>query len=351
MWPRISSGLVPIPRQAIPSAICCSLLVLWVSQSAPAQSPPGPQAYNPLLLPASNVVRHLDLTVADKPRSREIPLRIYLPTGTNPAPVVLFSHGLGGSRNGCAYLGRHWAARGYVAVFLQHRGSDDSVWKDEPLAKRMAAMKQAASARNFLLRVEDVPAVLDQLAAWQKQSGHDLSGRLDLTRVGMSGHSFGAVTTQAVSGQSFPAAGQRFTDHRIKAAIAFSPSSPRRGDPKGAFGSVAIPWMLMTGTKDISMIGDADLASRLAVYPNLPAGDKYELVLKDAQHSAFADTALPGDTARRNPNHHRVILALSTAFWDACLRNDQAARRWLQSDGPHSILEAGDSWKRPPVQK
>jgi len=327
--------------------LCSLLLALCGSQSAAAQSSSKPEPYNPLLIPASNAVRQVDLNVSDTARAREIPLRIYLPADTNPAPVVIFSHGLGGTKNGCAYLGQHWASRGYVAVFLQHPGSDDSVWRNETPAKRMSAMNQAASARNFLLRVEDVPAVLDQLAAWQDKTGHELCGRLELSKVGMSGHSFGAVTTQAVSGQCFPAAGQRFTDKRIQAAIAFSPSSPRRGDPKVAFGSVTIPWMLMTGTKDISVIGDADLASRLAIYPSLPAGDNYELVLKDAQHSAFADTALPGDTVRRNPNHHRVILALSTAFWDTHLRHDTAARQWLQGDGPKTVLESGDSWKAP----
>jgi predicted dienelactone hydrolase len=56
------------------------------------------------------------------------------------APVVLFSHGLGGSRTGSVFLGEHWAARGYVAVFLQHPGSDDSIWKDKPWQERMRAM-------------------------------------------------------------------------------------------------------------------------------------------------------------------------------------------------------------------
>ena len=57
-----------------------------------------------------------------------------------------------------------------------------------------------------------------------KTDGDYLAGRLNLARLGMSGHSFGAVTAQAVSGQSFPTGGQRFTDTRIKAAIAFSPA-------------------------------------------------------------------------------------------------------------------------------
>lgn len=72
----------------------------------------------------------------------------------------------------------------------------------------------------------------------------------------------------------------------------------------------------MTGTKDLSRIGNIDMASRLAVFPALPEGDKYELVLNDAEHSAFSERALPADQTPRNPNHHRAILALSTAFWD-----------------------------------
>ena len=65
------------------------------------------------------------------------------------------------------------------------------------------------AARICSCASQDVPAVLDQLEAWNKTSGHQLAGRLDLTRVGMSGHSFGAITTQAVSGQTFPLAGPR----------------------------------------------------------------------------------------------------------------------------------------------
>jgi predicted dienelactone hydrolase len=288
----------------------------------------------------------LDLVVKDKQRSREIPLRVYLTKACTPAPVILFSHGLGGSREGNTFMGKHWAARGYVVVFLQHPGSDDSVWKDTPLAERMSAMQRAASLQNFLLRVKDVPAVLDELARWNKTEGHLLAGQLDLDHVGMSGHSFGAVTTQAVSGQSFARGGPALTDERIRAAIAFSPSGARDGaDPSQVFGKVKIPWMLMTGTKDTSPIGNADVKSRLSVYPALPPGDKYEIVLDNAEHSAFTDRRLPGDKEERNPNHHRVILAMSTAFWDAYLRDDAQAKAWLEGDGPQKLLEPGDKWQ------
>jgi len=315
--------------------------ILALAAAATAVSP----AYDPLATGLAQGTASLDLVVHDGTRQRDLPLRIYLPPDDRPAPVLLFSHGLGGSREGSAYLGRHWAARGYLAVFLQHPGSDTSVWQDEPPARRMAAMRQAASGQNFLLRVRDVPAVLDQLDRWNRAAGHALAGRLNLEKVGMSGHSFGAVTTQAVSGQSFAGGGARLTDPRIDAALLMSPSSPNVGTPPAAFGRVTLPWLLMTGTRDTSPINTTDVQSRLAVYPALPPGHKYELVLHGAEHSAFTDRALPGETGARNPNHHRVILALSTAFWDTYLRDDPAARAWLTGDGARSVLEKDDRWQ------
>lgn len=87
------------------------------------------------------------------------------------------------------------------------------------------------------------------------------------------------------------------------------PAKPARGDLQQAFANVQIPWLLMTGTNDV--------VSRLSVYPALPAGNKYELMADEAGHFAFTDWADFGSEKSRNPNHHRVILALGTAFWDA----------------------------------
>lgn len=302
--------------------------------------------YDPLAVSAEYKPRVVDLNVQDTERDRDIPIRVYLPQASRAAPVVLFSHGLGGSREVSGYLGKHWASRGYLVVFLQHLGSDTSVWKDEPPRRRIQALREAASAQNFLLRVKDVHAVLDQLDTWNNMDGHALVGTLDLRKVGMSGHSFGAVTTQAVSGQRTNRGKAWFTDPRITATVVMSPSSPRRGTPEAAFGQVSLPWMLMTGTKDTALIGNADMKSRLAVFPALPPGGKYELVLFGAEHSAFTDRALPGDSEPRNQNHHRVILALSTAFWDAFLLDRESARQWLDGNGPRSVLDEKDKWQK-----
>src|SRR5262245_5767169 len=104
--------------------------------------------YDPMETNANFRVTLLELTVHDAKRNRDIPVRVYLPEATQPAPVVLFSHGLGGSRNGNEFLGQHWARRGYVGVFVQHPGSDTSVWKDKPPEGRLSAMREAASLEN-----------------------------------------------------------------------------------------------------------------------------------------------------------------------------------------------------------
>lgn len=289
--------------------------------------------------------RQLDLLVEDKARDRKVPLWVYVPETPGACPVVLFSHGLGGSRKNGQYLGKSWGSRGLCGVFLQHPGSDESVWREAPLGQRMSDLKKAANLPNFQARVQDVSVTLDQLEKWNGTQGHPLHGKLNLKKVGMSGHSFGAVTSQAVSGQTFPL-GRDLREPRITAALLLSPSTPKTGDPARAFGKVSIPWMLMTGTLDGSPIGDQTPESRRKVYPALPPGNKFGLVLDGAEHSAFSDRVLPGENGPRNPNHHRVIVALSNAFWDAYLLDKKPAQEWLQGEMPGKLMEKKDVWQR-----
>jgi len=273
-------------------------------------------AYYPLTVPNININKTIELTVYDSKRNREIPLLVYLPATHSPAPVILHSHGLGGSRYSNSYLGEHWAARGYVAVFIQHIGSDESVWKDTtPGFMRLTALKNAANLKNTLLRIQDVPAVLNQLEIWNSTNDSPLHNMLDMKHIGMSGHSYGALTTQLVSGQKPELSGKNFSDRRITASVIFSPVFPAEGrHPKKTFSAVTIPWMLMAGTLDKSIIKtDFKPEIRREVFKALPTGDKYELVLYRAEHSAFNDTALPSDKEPRNPNHHLAILARTYA--------------------------------------
>jgi predicted dienelactone hydrolase len=301
-------------------------------------------SYDPLVVDPNFHPKMRDLTVHDAARNRDIPVRIYLPPNDKPASVVLFSHGLGGSREGSKFLGKRWAARGYLAVFVQHPGSDESVWKNAPAQERMATLRKAASLENFYLRVGDIRAVLDQLQDWNKSG--PIANRMDLRRIGMAGYSFGAVTAEALSGERLPLSATELADPRIRAAVIMSPSKPRSTTAEQAFGAVKIPWLLMTGTKDVSPISETDAKERLEVYPALRA-PKYQVVLNNAEHSVFTDHALHRARAVRYPNH-RVILALSTAFWDAYLREDKNALAWLNGDGPRRVMEPADDWKASP---
>lgn len=316
--------------------------LLGVATMARAADP----AYDPLAIEFSPALpAPLDLDVVDERRERTIPVRVWLPSHDRPAPVILFSHGLGGARDGNAYLGRHWSARGFCVVFLQHAGSDEAVWRDLPFPERLPALRKAINLSTTLDRYRDVSAVLDRLEAWNGEAGGPLEGRLDPARVGIAGHSFGAVTAQGVTGQRTADRRTPFTDRRIGAALLMSPSLPRIGDGQSAFGSIAIPWMIMTGTEDDSPVGNATPQSRREVFSALPPGGKYELVLFQGEHQAFGDRVLPGSKRPRDPNHHRVVLALSTAFFDAFLRGDAVAQGWLESDAPRSVLAEGDLWQ------
>ena len=316
-------------RTAIPSAILAFALPLAGAAKEPTA-----------------VSEHFFEPVDGKRADRIVPVKIYLTVGEEPKPVVLFSHGLGGSRDGNPYLGRHWAEAGYVCVFMQHAGSDRDVWKSVPLAERMTALKKAASARSTRDRFADVSFVIDQLEKWNADPEHALSGKLDLDHIGMSGHSFGAVTTMGVAGRKFPVPGD-VRDERLDAFLPMSPNLGKGLSAEEAFGHLSVPILCMTGTLDGSPLEPAlDPLIRQQVYAALQPGDKYQLVFEGAQHSAFGD----GEGRRgkqRNPDHHPVILAISTRFWDAYLKKNEAARQWLQSEKPRkeTPMAEADVWQ------
>ena len=293
-------------------------------------------------------VRELRLEPVDESRSRIVPVKVYISGERFPQPVVLFSHGLGGSRENNLYLGKSWAAAGYVAVFMQHPGSDEDVWKSVGIGERQAALKSAASARSSRERFADVPFVIDQLEIWNKQDGHELYRKLDLEHIGMSGHSYGAVTTLAVAGQEYPL-NRSFPDDRIAAFLAMSPQPGKGVDPQKAFGHLTKPILCMTGTDDASPIDPTlEPSARREVYAALPPGDKYQLVLKDAQHFAFGDSQR-FRTRQRNLKHHPAIQQISLNFWNAYLKDDAEAKRWLRSGQPISNTGLSDDnvweWK------
>ncbi len=320
-------------------------LAFVAATALPAQSAP----YDPLKAGGVDVGSKT-FEIKDAKRDRVLPIRVYLPDAAKPAPVILFSHGLGGSRDNNPYLGNHWAKRGYVVAFIQHPGSDEDVWKGIPAGQRMISMKKAASFENLKRRGEDVPVVIDQLTAWNADKQNPLCGRLDLSHIGMSGHSFGGTTTQAVAGQTIGGGRISFLEPRIRAAVIMSPSIPVLGDPATAFAAIKIPCLLMTGTLDTSPIGNSTAEDRLKVFPALSHAPAWQIVFDQATHMSFGDRDFQGKPETEN-RYHQAILALTTAFWDTHLKSDPDARVWLSGETAKSVLGARDQWEVNPMAK
>jgi len=132
-----------------------------------------------------------NLTWHDAARQRDIPAKIYSPVAATNLPLILFSHGLGGTREGYAVWGEHWATNGYIVVHVQHAGSDDAAWRGH--ADKAASMRAAASAENARQRPLDVSFAITQMLR---------DPRVNTNAIGVAGHSFGAHTTLAIAGMT-----------------------------------------------------------------------------------------------------------------------------------------------------
>jgi len=321
---------------------------------------PGADSYS--ANPGPYGVATLDATWHDAKRDRDVPVRICYPKPLGLAakptcPVIIFSHGLGGSREGYAYLGEHWASCGYVSVHVQHHGSDREILHSlRPLKALRAAATDPAVATN---RPLDISFAIDRLTVLNGDRSFPLHGRLDLARLGVAGHSYGAFTTMALAGARIPALGPepRYRDPRIKAAIAMSTPTTQGNDTDAAFDGVSIPVFHMTGTKDelpgerrstdtAPIVGNTKAAERLRPYQHTCHAPADLLVLKDGDHMVFSGRltgSRPADKAFQDR-----VLASSTAFWDAWLRDDPSARRWLEDGAFAAVLGALGTFEHKP---
>jgi predicted dienelactone hydrolase len=272
--------------------------------------------------------------------NRVVPYKIYQPTNApGPRPIVIFSHGLGGNREGAEYLMRFLAENGYIGVAVQHPGSDTpAVFGGMPGTPEFDPEKAREGSRAAIApgvaidRFRDIPFAIDQLAAMNASDAR-MRGRLDLSRVGMSGHSYGAITTMMLSGQS-PAGGRMsFADPRIKASIAYSPSKPRMGDPAQAFATIRIPTFHMTGTQDTTPFDQGEPPeSRQIPYRSINGADKYLLVFTGGDHMVFSGRTPRSGPRANDPVFHALIQKASLAYWDAYLMGNNDARAYL-TDG------------------
>ena len=294
----------------------------------------------------------VDESWTDTDRGRTLPLKLRWPDAAfhgEPHPVLLFSHGLGGTREGGAVWGQKWAAAGFVVLHLQHPGSDLAAIRGVTNTfTDQRALRSLAGPVQLLERVRDVVFVLDEIGR-RHAAGQGRWRTVRPTQVGMSGHSFGAHTTLALAGQRYPGF-DGMTEPRLASFIAFSPTAPATAQQ--AFERMTRPLLSITGTRDSDVVGvGATPERRMAVYSALPPGDKAQLILQDADHMTFAGQTgrsveiVPREQVTRDLQdaHHTLVAAISTDWWRATLLGDALARKRLLAP---SGLRVGDVWQQ-----
>ncbi|MEL6364926.1 MAG: prolyl oligopeptidase family serine peptidase [Pseudomonadota bacterium] len=106
------------------------------------------------------------------------------PLGTDKAPLVLLSHGTGGSAFQMMWLGRRMAEAGFIAVAIDHHGN--------------TAAEEAFDPRGFFWiweRPQDISAVIDRLLTDER-----FAGLVDADRIGAAGFSLGGYSVAALAG-------------------------------------------------------------------------------------------------------------------------------------------------------
>lgn len=300
---------------------------------------------------ALNTSSYRDLTITNPATKRVLELRIRVPKDLQPnqkVPLIIYSPGLGsGVANGAPWCDA-WQKAGFIVVTISHPVTNDGIWNTKTSSLK-ANLQAAIAGPQYGLRVSDCQFVITQCL-----TKLGIEGNIDPKKIGIAGHSYGALTTQAITGQH---ASQR--DPRIVAAIAMSPTAATPESSK-AMGGVHIPFFCITGDHDdyITFTDGVDstrlgvpLAKRKAVYDGLPKGKKQLYVMGNADHMTFAGEPIDGNRFSRdipvtdelNQASWKRISEITTDFWRSYFSDKPLSEQRTQfKKSAESIIVKGD---------
>jgi dienelactone hydrolase len=324
----------PQRRALLASALVTGSLLAWPGLGRAASEPPDSADAPPDGDAASRLVP-IDWDWVDTERQRKVPVRLYWPqrvanAGAATVPLVVFSHGIGGSRLGYSYFGRHLASLGWASLHVQHVGSDRALWFGNPFSL-IGRLHAAAQESEAIHRVRDLRFALDRLLDPALQ--HPLAGRpaeaVDTQRIVAAGHSYGANTTLLAVGARV-ARGQQvydFHDPRFGAAILMStPPFYGERDLAGILAPVKLPTLHITSNDDLILIPGyrSGLEDRLAVYDAMPDARKALVVFSQGPHNIFTDRTVTGGY-ELNQQVKGATKSLAAAFLRHQFERDEAA--------------------------
>lgn len=313
-------------RAALRMGVAAGLGVMGVSVSVAQE------------LPAAQTQVWVDAT-----RAREVPVLLRWPAG-RPVGVMVYSHGLGGKKEGADVWGKAWASAGILTVHLQHLGSDAASLKGG-----FSALRKAMQPEQLAARIQDVSFAIAEMAR-RRAAGEANWAGLPVDRLAVGGHSFGARSTLALAG--WQRAGFSKPDLVPKAFLAMSPAvgaGVGLEQARKELVAVTRPILLCTGSLDGEVLNNGETPeARRMVYDALPTGKKALLWLDQADHFTFAgnDKQIPSSFLARRDKvtleledaHHERVARLSTAWLKEHLLG--------QNMPAVSGLASGDQWLR-----
>jgi predicted dienelactone hydrolase len=245
-------------------------------------------------------------------------------------PLIVFSHGSGGTRVGYIYLTEFLASHGFIVMAADHIGNSRYTIVNNQVVRSGGPRGQASSAD----RPKDVSFLIDSITALNAAPGNRFSGKVDLERIGAAGMSFGGSTTMNVVEQ----------EKRVKAAVMLAP-----GGPSGTRANFTTPIMMMIGTEDGTIRERGNASNR--TYYEQSKGPHYLVEIKDGGHYSFTSvdqynanygngigkgkritvpdqdvTFLPIDL------QHKIINAYALAFFGKYLRGETGYQAFLDKN-------------------
>ena len=273
-----------------------------------------------------------DFDWVDRTRSRPVPTRLYWPAtavAEKSVPLVVFSHGIGGSREGYSYLGKYWSARGVASLHIQHIGSDRALWRGNPFGV-VNRLQAAAQEQEAIARAADMRFALDKILS--DASGYQAAA-INHQRLVAAGHSYGANTTLLTVGAQVVRNGQTIDclDSRFAAAVVISaPPFYGESDLAAILKNVAVPTIHITATDDVIQIPGyrSGAEDRLAIFEAITNPHKLLAVFRGGSHSMFTDRPFTGGFSL-NPKVKIATADLALAFLALTFDGDGGAfKRW-----------------------
>jgi predicted dienelactone hydrolase len=258
-----------------------------------------------------------------------------LARGDAPFPVLVYHHGGRTARFTGTFQVEELASHGYVIVSADHPGFSATVRFPDGYHLRpdtLLAPRKTGNFRDDVLRkwdwmnndifptwIADASYTLDKIAELDGTPGQRFYRRLDLSRIGMLGWSFGGATSLQMSRN----------DPRVKAVV--NQDGQLFGDVRDK--GTSRPFMLMhhdtehaqprpehaSVMKELRAMVKAWNRSLLA----RSTSDRYEITIARTRHKHFSDLVLLSrrNSADLDPGRaHEIITAYTLAFFDKYLR-------------------------------